>query len=725
MKKFTATWPKKFVVLSTVTSLLTTAALANGQVETQAPRPVGTASEGTKITNLNEEQMNSIDGVEKIYAESVQPAVEEYIDKKQSAIQSILDREFDKARIDIPIDIPSISMGALNISVRGNRRVSQTKEGEQQRIDDLIVNVRLGDGVFAQVGFKVSSAKYFTNADLEKYNEDKVKAGASEADKAKSLKWYALKSKPIKSIPRTAQKVKESLNVRESLSVEINGSFGLEKNESNRDGRTKTKLGVSITRGASFVIDLSRTSENHVIIRLMGLKNRGEFLASLSGGFSLLSTSFNPLADAASIGLKIELGITDRILNRFPVESLIVSYKIDVLQQKGIEALDHVLKGVGKFDFIPLFVVGVEAEELSKELMNKLGKLEIIAETDLISKNPNPAVTRLIRAKMMTQNHKGAAELKGTTFSSAKYTRGGSKTYIRYFDPATKQVKPYIIFNEHYSDESKIRFGNSELKNRGTERLNFDFLASADMNMNVTQPIGLITSIEGKQSRFEDGDTSSFRSSVMKMIPQFTRDSANIVTSLPSGKHHSVFYKVETIINQEGLAAIGKIPQPNIDQAIIDYVNANGLYDAMTTGAVSGGSKHSPKALHEVSGPLAKGLSQLSTGKTTDSFELNYLELGKYEEVVRSIAPNLFPKLLPNDANSLSMVSVNLEFDSSTAKIRRKIPAKKGEKDVRTSEVDPIEVYRIVNRLRAILTERGFEERLRDDFEENNILVQK
>lgn len=673
---------------------------------------LGTAETG--LADITLADLQSLDGASRIY-ELIYSKVEAQIDKDASAAedqqqpltekndqpQNWFAKEFNKTKIEFQIDLPEINLGHLKISVKGHRSVNQTKAGEQRRLDRLEVEVRLASTAYIKARFRLNSAKYFMQEDMSK-------------DSKHSLKYIALFSKPIRAIPRSASSIVSAMNIRESLGIEIDGLFGLEYGKDENVNGRRSNIGVNAKRGATFAIDVSRASQDIFNVRLMGLKNKGELTVSGNAYVSFLPNAISVLSRAFSVGGSLSINTTDRIINRYPVESILVAYSLNVSQDKGREALDSMVQAIRRMDFLPLFTVGLEDDKLSDALLQKLTTIENTAELDLLSKTRTPSVRRLVRAKMITQNFKSGLEIQGTKLYNRSFARGGSKTYIRYFNPLTKVTKPYVLWNEYYNEDEQMNIGSAAVRENKFEHVSFDFLAHADENKNPTATIGIVSSLEGREAKLSFGEADALRSRILRMIPTNLRNNAELLALLPKEQQDSVTYRIDSIITNDGLAAISRIPEANIHQGLIDFANANKIDEKLIGGKY--GSDGVP-ALHEVTGPMARSIVRLSSG-VSDSLASNFTEFSKHESFVRKIGPNFLPSLLPADQDINKLAAVNVEFNSSTAAGRKTLGSTNSRNEAKIGEDSEVEVYKILGRLRTLLTDRGFEERIVDDFED-------
>lgn len=601
--------------------------------------------------------------------------------------------EFNKAKIEIPIEVQVGSIKGLAGTARFVRKVVPSPDGRQLRLDTIEFEVANDSPLRVGARIRISSGKYFSLEDAR-----------NEKGEVENLKLHTLKSDLIRTIPVSGQQVVEVMKPDESLSLQIDGSVGLGKNSDKKIGHVKSTFGVGYSRGATAVMDINRTSNGTAKVLLIGIKNRGQFDINAKANWSLIPGIGGALGKALSLGVSGKFDIADRLLNRYPVDTMMVGYEFNLANREGVEALQDIFNGISKWGFIKLFDVSVKEEKLSQNLLAKIGKAEQYAIEDM--NRSDFRVHHTVRAKALSQYFK--TKVQGNAFSAAsgEIDRGGSKTFIRFFDLEQNKIRPYIIWNEYFKTEGDVGLGNLVSVDSGRVFRSVDFLMTANNdNKTPAKTIALINKLEAHYGTMNKEAMVFLNKQVKNMVPPYLRNDSGLKAIIPQENQNSVDVTAETVIPVPGLNYIAELPYQNMNQKLMDFINTHPDNKEFNLSSSARIGEVSPPSLNDITEPMVVNLQRVLSASEPNATGTYFGYLMAEEAFTRWIAPEYIPQLIPNTSEAANMFGVKLKYSSSEVASR----------SVNVGNSGDIELYRSIDYLRHILSDRGFEDRLIED----------
>lgn len=609
--------------------------------------------------------------------------------------------ELNKAKIEIPLKVSILDAKGIQANVAFLRTVIPTADGRQLRSDSFEFEIGNSHILRGRGKIKIIASKYFSLADAQKGNEPK------------NLKMFALKSGLNSSIPTSADDVLTKLQVGEIISLEVDGSYGLGKGKDTSTKRTRSTYGINFDRGATAIFDLSKPREDLAQVRLMGMKNKGTFSAEIEGRVALLPNLSGVIKNFLSVTAGLKINVADKILNRYPIESLLVGYDFRLSDVEGREGLQNIFNAIETFGFLKIFDPSKSDEELSKELLSNLGRAEELALAGDQSSLNNPKnfkVKHSIRAKMLTQSFEGGANLKVTNADRTGNLRGGSKTFIRYYDTKTSQVIPYMVWSDYYQSFSRLNLANIATTREYSNKQSLDFFFEADDTKEPKKLLMLVNHVEGEYSKRDVNEMKEIKNRVSSFAPSDLSNFNSLIAAIPAQEQNGVKMDLESIITRKGLEYLGNSDiYSQLNQNLIQFFDDSSRPKNLEIRELAArGDQTAAYTPSMLSGEIITNLQRVIRGNEPQYIGVFLGKLTEHEIVSRWIAPQFLSRQLPNSNELDSMFGMTLKFSS----------AETAQKPVKVGTTDGSAVYSVVNRLKKILTERDFEVRVSESIDE-------
>jgi hypothetical protein len=546
-------------------------------------------------------------------------------------------------------------------------------------------------------------------------------------------KWKAIKACPyfISKTPLNSNQIKSKLRDGDGFRFEVIGTTGAAWGKSD-SGNYEGSLGLGVKTEAIFLMDLYRLNQERARIRLLGIRNKGEF----SIGVNLKSDSpwsalRGRLREALTLGLggSFRKSISTLLLaDKYPLDSMMVDYlykfstpaqvKLDEIKGRtdiGEAAIEQVFWQLRHLGFASLFFMPPgknknRDQTIGLKLLEKINISRDLAKTELERyrnteiKADEMKVRTLFVGRMRSDIFAFDGRFWVSELISRKGQAGVLNSFVTSYD---ENIQPHYYYLNNSFQRSQTR------KYLGRQRYNyshdFDVLVESNFNYDVGKISDIVVRTEVQDTELDADEIKSLKNSLLRSLPKNFKDKEKIESFFPTHSLSTAFLSQRFVFGEEAFKAIGKIDKDQLSQQLFEFLDSHPEQKYMDFGNSGGSERGSMGGLgtfaqqrgYEIAHILNPEVTKEELEKNPNignekSFEA--FEIAKRSPLFdKYLIGEFFSSILPPE-NSENLFGVNLKLQSSDDEQTADISLDSGEK-----KVSP--VYDAVSFLRAIITD--------------------
>lgn len=375
----------------------------------------------------------------------------------------------------------------------------------------------------------------------------------------------------LKNIPLTAQTAIRELQVGDFVSLQTRLSFVVSLGASSPLGPQFSVSGSTHAYiSGDFYIHLFRMPNNHIRVKLIGIRGKGGGAGAQVGvgsfkvlGFNYLDKKISRWLDLTPLALNISKSNNDVFM---------IDYVFDLDNSQAAQSYDHLMLKKTRFKDLTLVSPLDSTEDLKSKLLTDLSDIEEMSYAD---RNLPPESRRVDRVFKGSNSSEGTGSSFRFGLNLLKLEKGKAYAQNRVAQTdRNEEEKKYLLDTFSITKKVKMLFGLF-----GDETvIGTNLLFSSDNQWRPTDFIALTLSREIKMKDVTKRDYRKVQEHVRRIIP--AEEYAKIDWKnwdFSEGRRVNGFFKNQIFFHPEALAAMPVLTKDRAYKLFYDYVAKSGI----------------------------------------------------------------------------------------------------------------------------------------------------